>query len=124
MAGPRRFRPARSTPATKGHIRQSTTIAVVATDAILTKAQTKRLAIMAQTGLARAIYPVHTPLDGDVVFAAATGKKTLAEPVLSLSVLGALAANVLARAIARGVYEAKALPFPGALPDWKSKFGV
>jgi D-aminopeptidase len=111
-------------PATKGHIRQSTTIAVVATDAILTKAQTKRLAIMAQTGLARAIYPVHTPLDGDVVFAAATGKKTLAEPVLSLSVLGALAANVLARAIARGVYEAKALPFPGALPDWKSKFGV
>jgi D-aminopeptidase len=111
-------------PATKGHIRQSTTIAVVATDAILTKAQTKRLAIMAQTGLARAIYPVHTPLDGDVVFAAATGKKPLAEPVLSLSVLGALAANVLARAIARGVYEAKALPFPGALPAWKSRFGA
>jgi D-aminopeptidase len=44
--------------------------------------------------------------------------------LLSLSALGTLAANVLARAIARGVYEAKALPFPGALPDWKSKFGI
>ena len=82
---------------------------MVATDAILTKAQAKRLAIMAQTGLVRAIYPVHTPLDGDVVFAAATGKKALADPLLSLSALGALAANVLARAVARGVYEATAL---------------
>ena len=107
----------------KGGNLQSTTIAVVATDAILTKAQAKRLAIMAQTGLVRAIYPVHTPHDGDVVFAAATGKKELTDPRLSLSALGALAANVLARAVARGVYEAKALPFPGALADWKSKFG-
>ena len=95
---------------------ESTTLAVVATDAILTKAQAKRLAIMAQTGLVRATYPVHTPLDGDVVFAAATGKKPLADPLLALSALGALAANVLARAVARGVYEAKALPFPGAVP--------
>lgn len=108
----------------KGGIQQSTTIAVVATDAILSKAQAKRLAIMAQTGLVRAIYPVHTPHDGDVVFAAATGKKELADPRLSLSALGALAANVLARAVVRGVYEATALPFPDALPDWKSKFGV
>ena len=44
-------------------------------------------------------------------------------PLLALSELGALAANVLARAVARGVYEANALPFSGALPDWKSKFG-
>ena len=72
----------------------------------------ERLAVMAQTGLVRAIYPVHMPIDGDVVFAAATGKKPLADPVLSLSMLGAQAANVLARAIARGVYEAKALPSP------------
>lgn len=108
---------------TKGSL-QSTTLAVIATDAILSKAQAKRLAIMAQTGLVRAVYPVHTPLDGDVVFAAATGKKKLADPLLSLSALGALAANVLARAIARGVYEATALPFTGAVPDWKSKFGV
>ncbi len=98
----------------KGGPRQSTTLAVVATDAKLTKAQAKRLAVMAQTGLARAIYPVHTPLDGDIVFAAATGAKPLPDPVYSLSELGMVAANVLARAIARGVYEASALPFAGA----------
>lgn len=109
---------------TKGGAIQATTLAAIATDAILTKAQAKRLAIMAQTGLVRATYPVHTPLDGDVVFAAATGKKPLADPLLALSALGTLAANVLARAVARGVYEAKALPFPGALPDWKSRFGA
>ena len=95
----------------KGGPRQSTTLAVVATDAKLTKAQAKRLAVMAQTGLARAIYPVHTPLDGDIVFAAAMGAKPLPDPLFSLSELGMVAANVLARAIARGVYEATALPF-------------
>lgn len=107
---------------TKGGPREATTIALVATDAILTKAQCHRLAVMAQTGCARAIYPVHTPLDGDIVFAAATGKKPLPDPLFSLTTLGALAANVLARAIARGVYEATALPFPGALPAWRGKF--
>jgi len=101
----------------------NTTIALVATDAVLTKLQTHRLAVMAQTGLARAIYPVHTPLDGDVVFAAATAKRPLTDPVMGLAELGALAANVLARAVARGVYEAEALPFPDALPSWKQKFG-
>ena len=105
----------------KGAPGQNTTLAVVVTDATLSKAQAKRLAVMAQTGLSRAIYPVHTPLDGDVVFAAATGDKPLADPVYSLSELGALAANVLARAIARGVYEATALPFPGSLPSWKDR---
>jgi D-aminopeptidase len=107
---------------TKGAAQQSTTLAVIATDAILSKAQAKRLAIMAQTGLVRATYPVHTPLDGDVVFAAATGKKKLADPLLSLTALGTLAANVLARAIARGVYEAAALPFPRSLQGWRDKF--
>src|SRR4051812_17350354 len=106
----------------KGAPGANTTLAVVATDAKLTKAQCKRLAVMAQTGLARAIYPVHTPLDGDVVFAAAMGDRPLADPVLALSELGMLAANVLARAIARGVYEATALPFPGALPAWQDRF--
>src|SRR5882757_2170839 len=52
---------------------ENTTLAVVVTDAVLTKPQAKRLAMIAQTGFARAIYPVHAPLDGDVVFAAATG---------------------------------------------------
>jgi len=110
-------------PKIKGRAPQSTALAVVATDAALSKAQCRRLAMMAQTGLSRAIYPVHTPLDGDIVFAVATGAKPLRDPLAELTAMGALAANVLARAIARGVYEAKALPFAGALPDWQSKFG-
>jgi L-aminopeptidase/D-esterase-like protein len=102
----------------KGQPGQNTTLAVIATDAKLSKAQCKRLAVMAQTGMARAIYPVHTPLDGDVVFAAAMGDKALADPIFSLTELGMVAANVLARAIARGVYEAIALRFAGSLPSW------
>lgn len=108
---------------TKGMERASTTLAVVATDAVLTKAQANRLAVMAQTGLARAIYPVHTPLDGDVLFAASTGRKPLADPIIGLTVLASIAANVVARATARAVYEATPLPFPGALPSWKQRFG-
>jgi len=107
----------------KGLAPENTTLAVVATDARLSKAQCHRLAVMAQDGLARAIYPVHTPLDGDVVFTAATGKQELADPIYSLAELGMVAANVLARAIARGVYEAHALRFQGALPSWRDKFG-
>jgi len=102
---------------------ENTTLAVVVTDAILTKPQVKRLAMIAQTGFARAIYPVHAPLDGDIVFAAATGEKPI-DPLYGLTELGAVAANVIARAIARGVYEAKALPFAGALPSWKERFGT
>ena len=102
---------------------ENTTLALVVTDAILTKAQVKRLAMIAQTGFARAIYPVHAPLDGDIVFAAATGEKPI-DPLYGLTELGAVAANVIARAIARGVYEAKALPFAGALPSWKERFGT
>ena len=107
----------------KGGVRENTTIALVATDATLTKAQAKRLAIVAHDGLARAIYPVHTPLDGDTVFAASTGKRLLADPIYGFAEIGALAANVLARAVARGLYEAAALPFSGALPSWKDRFG-
>ena len=101
---------------------ENTTLAVVATDAILTKPQAKRLAMIAQTGFARAIYPVHAPLDGDVLFAAATGKMPV-DPLAGLTELGMVAANVVARAIARGVYTATALPFPGALTAWKDRFG-
>jgi L-aminopeptidase/D-esterase-like protein len=107
----------------KGASGENTTLAVVATDAKLTKAQAKRLAVMAQSGLSRAIYPVHTPLDGDVVFAASTGVKPLPDPVFALSELGMLAANVLARAVARGVYEATALSFPKAVSSWRDRFG-
>lgn len=101
---------------------ENTTLAIIVTDATLTKPQAKRLAVIAQTGFARAIYPVHAPLDGDVVFAAATCEKNI-EPLIGLTELGAVAANVVARAIARGVYEANALPFTGALPSWKMRFG-
>jgi D-aminopeptidase len=101
---------------------ENTTLVVVVTDAQLTKPQAKRLAMIAQTGMARAIYPVHAPLDGDVVFAAATGAKPI-DPLFGLTKLGGVAANTVARAIARGVYSATALPFPGALPSWQEKFG-
>jgi len=106
----------------KGGPAENTTIAVIATDAQLSKAQCNRLAVMAHDGFARAIYPVHTPLDGDVIFAAATGLKSLADPYYGLAELGMIAANVMARAIARGVYAATALPFPNAVPSWTDKF--
>jgi L-aminopeptidase/D-esterase-like protein len=101
---------------------ENTTLVVVVTDAILTKPQARRLAMIAQTGMARAIYPVHAPLDGDVVFAAATVEKPI-DPLFGLTELGMVAANTVARAIARGVYLADALPFPDALPSWKQRFG-
>lgn len=119
---PATFSPAALEPATKGGTRESTTLVVVATDAALTKAQAKRLAVMAQSGLSRAIYPVHTPLDGDVVFTASTGHRPLADGHLGLTALGTLAANVVARAIARGVFEAAALAFPGAMVSWRDQF--
>jgi L-aminopeptidase/D-esterase-like protein len=90
----------------------STTLCVVATDAALSHAQCYRLAAMAAAGMARAIFPVFTPLDGDIVFALATGKTPLKDSFAALPYLGAAAANALARAIARGVYEAS-----GSLPD-------
>jgi len=100
----------------------NTTLVVVATDAALTKPQAQRVAVMAQDGFARALRPVHTPLDGDIVFAAATCKRPLADPIYGLAQLGDLAADVVARAIARGVYEATALPFADALPAWRDRF--
>tara|TARA_R110000868_G_scaffold120773_5_gene320660 strand:- start:35871 stop:36863 length:993 start_codon:yes stop_codon:yes gene_type:complete len=87
--------------------RENTTIALVATDAALTPAQARRLAIMAQDGLARAIRPVHTPFDGDVVFALSTAAHALPDPAeFTLARLGSLAADCLARAVARGVHAA------------------
>jgi L-aminopeptidase/D-esterase-like protein len=88
--------------------RENTTIAVVATDVALTPAQARRVAIMAQSGLARAIHPIYTPFDGDVVFVLSTGARPLAEPApLALAMLGAAAAETLARAVARGVFMAR-----------------
>lgn len=88
--------------------RTQTTLAVVATDADLTRDETRRLAVMAQDGLARAIRPVHAPVDGDVVFALSSGAKPLNQPrALDLTRLGALAADCLSRAVARGVHAAR-----------------
>ncbi|KQY30257.1 peptidase T4 [Caulobacter sp. Root1455] len=91
----------------------NTTLAVVATTAALTTAEATRLAMMAQDGLARAIRPVHTPFDGDVVFALSSGAVEIGEgPARSLMIarLGAAAADTMARAITRGVYSARSDP--------------
>jgi L-aminopeptidase/D-esterase-like protein len=99
--------------------RANTTIACVATDVALTPAQAKRVAIMAQDGLARAIRPAHGPTDGDVVFVLSTSRRPLPDPgPMTLTRIGALAADCLARAIARGVYAAT--PWPGGgMESWR-----
>lgn len=99
--------------------RENTTIACVATDVALTKAQARRVAIMAQAGLAMSMRPVHTPFDGDIVFALSTGRQPVGElPDRMVARIGALAADCLARAVARGVYEAVA--WPGSdVPAWR-----
>ncbi|MGF1649893.1 MAG: P1 family peptidase [Hyphomicrobiaceae bacterium] len=91
----------------KGGAPPSTTIAVVATDAVLTKAQAKRVAHMADDGLARAVRPAHAPMDGDTVFVVATCRVGVTDPILAVTEIGQGAADCLARAIARGVFEAK-----------------
>jgi len=106
----------------KGGPRENTVIALVATDAILTKSEAKRLALSAHDGMARAIRPAHTPMDGDVVFAASTGKRPLQGGINDLTELCIAAADTLARAIARGVYEAESLPFSGAQIAWSDRY--
>ena len=102
--------------------RANTTLAVVATDALLTKPQAKRLAITSHGGFARALWPVHTPFDGDLVFVLSTGQVRMAESAADLIEIGAAAAACVARAIARGIYEAT--PSPGdRVPTWTEKFG-
>jgi L-aminopeptidase/D-esterase-like protein len=100
--------------------RANTVLAVVATNARLDKASARRLAMMAQDGLARSIRPAHTPMDGDSVFALATGTHDLSVDPLALGQLGTLAADCLARAVARGVYHAATL---GAARGWRDVFG-
>jgi L-aminopeptidase/D-esterase-like protein len=102
--------------------RTATTIAIVATDAALTQAQATRMATAAHDGMARAIHPSHTPHDGDLVFAAATGARPLETPDVDMMLLGHSAATCLARAIARGVFHAT--PANGdLLPTWRTRFG-
>lgn len=97
---------------------EATTIAIVATDAALEKPGLTRLATAAHDGLARALVPSHTPLDGDLVFAVSTGARALHDPVAESFALGHAAACALARAAARAIHAAR--PAPGDLqPSWR-----
>lgn len=98
----------------------NTTIGIVATDAKLSKAQCKRIAIAAHDGIARACMPAHTPMDGDLIFSTTTGTKELAAPDIELAMIGHAASLCVARAIARAVYEATPAP-NDLLPTWREK---
>lgn len=100
----------------------NTTIGLVATDAALTKAEARRLAVMAHDGFARALWPSHTPYDGDTIFALSTARQPLGTAATDFLELGAAAAAVMARAVARGVYAAT--PADGdPWPAWGGAFG-
>lgn len=88
-------------------VRTNTTIAAIATDADLSASDLKRIAVMAQDGLARAIRPAHGPADGDVIFVLSTCTRPVASPLAAVTEIGHLAGDVMARAIARGVFEAE-----------------
>ena len=96
----------------------NTTIGVVATDAMLTKAQAKRIAMMAHDGLAVAIRPIHTPFDGDTIFTLATGRHDVAVTPEVLARLGVMGADCTARAVARGILAASP---QGPIPSWRQR---
>jgi len=101
----------------------NTALAVVATDRALTRDQAKRLAIAAHDGIALAVFPAHTPLDGDTVFALSTGRSEASDDPVALTALCAAATASLARAIALAVYAAE--PAPGdRLPTWRERYGA
>ncbi|MFN3845319.1 MAG: P1 family peptidase [Paracoccaceae bacterium] len=109
--------PPQDAPLPRKRMGEATTIAIVATDAALTQAQAQRMATAAHDGMARAIVPSHSLLDGDLVFAVATGGRAMADPLTDTFQLGHAAATCLARAIARAVFHAT--PMPGDLqPSW------
>lgn len=124
LGWPQTIPPTALTPRLKGAASEAanTTIGIIATDATLDPQQAKRVALAAHDGYARALRPAHTPLDGDTIFCAATGHQSGSIDVATLTQLALTAADVMARAVARGVYEATALPFPGALPAWRDRF--
>ncbi len=104
------------------HISSNTVIGVVATDAPLTRANLKRLAIMAHDGIARSLSPAHTPMDGDTVYSITTSQN-IKEPVLDnvdILALGSRASDCVARACNRAIYEAEAVG--NSKPGWKNFF--
>lgn len=100
----------------------NTTIAVIATNARLTKAQATQLATASHDGYAQALWPAHTPLDGDCIFSLATGDIELTSPLEELIILCAASSTCMARAIARGIYMASAIK-DDIQPSWQSLFG-
>jgi D-aminopeptidase len=108
----------------KGNAPANSTIGVVATDAALTKSQMKRIAIMAQDGYALALRPAHGPMDGDIVFAATTGRAKRSPDLADITEIGMLSAECLARAIARGVYTATSLENSVAPRCWREVHGM
>ncbi|SMF32532.1 L-aminopeptidase/D-esterase [Xaviernesmea oryzae] len=118
---PEKFTEGHSALRMKGVNLKATTIGVIVTDAALTKAQAHRLSIMAHDGLARAVLPAHLPGDGDTIFSAATGARPLGD-MTAFAELCHLATLVTARAVARGIYEATALPVPNAQAAWRDAF--
>lgn len=101
----------------------NTTIAVIATDATLTAGETKRLAIAAHDGFARAIWPSHTPLDGDLVFGIANGASGVTPTMDQQIDLSAAAAATMSRAVARGIYCAETRD-KDVFPTWAKAFGT
>jgi D-aminopeptidase len=119
--GPAPYMP-QDAPLARKRMGEATTIAIVATDAALTKPQAQRMAVAAHDGMARALVPSHTPLDGDLVFSVATGARAMTDPLTETFQIGHAAATCLARAIARAIFLAQAMP--GDLQDsWHSRFG-
>ncbi|KPP83458.1 MAG: D-aminopeptidase [Rhodobacteraceae bacterium HLUCCO07] len=117
--GPSALFPDPHVPPTKLAAHANTTIGIVATDATLTQAQCTRIATAAHDGFARALFPSHTPMDGDLIFAAAAGRKPLENPLADTLYIGHAAAIAMARAIARAVFHAS--PAKGdILPCWSS----
>ncbi|MFY0679121.1 MAG: P1 family peptidase [Thalassovita sp.] len=120
--GPATRYPEAHLPPTKLTPQGNTTIGIVATDAALTKAQCTRLATAAHDGIARAVVPAHTPLDGDLIYGLSTGARPFEDPMIDTLYLGHAAATCMARAIARAIYAAT--PAPSDLLDtWQSRFG-
>ena len=102
---------------------KNTTIGIIATDAALDKAQCQRLAVAAHDGFARALVPSHTPFDGDLIFAVSTGARQLDDPLGDVVGLGHAAASVMARAIARAVWEATPSP-DDTVPTFREHHGL
>ena len=94
----------------------NTTIGLVATNATLEKVQVSKIAQMAHDGLARAVNPVHTPADGDTIFALATGGSKVQ---VNHGMIGALAAEAMAQAIVRAAIQAETVLGVPGLRDWK-----